>query len=109
MIWHFLMVFLGLLLIKTNYVELKYYSIIYGYVFHLMISAIVIPIDFIFDLDFMMYLKLGGIPIFEDIASNLTQMHLQVLNPFIMLVLYFLAFNIVFMIPLGIKKKKLFI
>ena len=106
MIWHFLMVFIGLLLIVTNYVEIKYITIMYGYLFHLFISLIVIPIDFIYNFDFMLYLNLGGIPIFEDIASYLTSINLQILNPVLMLILYYIAFNVVFMIPLVIKKIK---
>ena len=104
MIWHFLMVFLGLLLIITNYVDMKYITIIYGFLFHLVISIIVIPIDYIFNFDFMMYLNLGGIPIFEDVATHFTSIGLKPLNTVLMLTLYFLAFNIVFLIPLGIKK-----
>lgn len=104
MIWHFLMVFIGLLIIVTNYVDMKYTTIIYGYIFHLVISLFVIPIDFIYNFDFMLYLNLGGVPIFEDIASQFTSMNLSILNPMMMLILYFVAFNIVFLIPLGIKK-----
>ena len=100
MIWHFLMVFLGLLLIITNYVDIKYKTILNGYFFHLLISFVVIPIDFIFNFDFMMYLNLGGIPFFENIASYLTSINLQILNPIMMLILYFIAFNIVFLIPM---------
>ena len=106
MTWHFLMVFLGLLLIVTNYVDIKYKTILHGYLFHLLISIFVIPIDFIYNFDFMLYLNLGGIPIFEDIASHLTSINMQILNPCLMLVLYYIAFNIVFIIPLGIKKIK---
>lgn len=104
MIWHFLMVFLGLLLVVTNYVPLNYKTIIKGFIFHLIISLIIIPIDFIFDFDFMMYKDLGSIPIFEGIASKLTLNGLQILNPIIMLILYFLAFNMVFLIHIIIKK-----
>lgn len=106
MLWHFLMVFIGLLIIVTNYVEINYKTIIKGFIFHLLISLIIIPIDFIFDFDFMLYLNLGGVPIFEDIASTLTKNNLQFLNPLLMLVLYFISFNIVFIIPLIIKKIK---
>lgn len=106
MLWHFLMVFMGLLLIVTNYVDIKYSTIIYGYIFHVIISLIVIPIDFIYNFDFMLYLNLGSVPIFEDIASKLTSIHLQLLNPIMMLLLYFIGFNIVFAIPLSINKIK---
>lgn len=106
MLWHFLMVFIGLLIIVTNYVDINYKTIIKGFIFHLIISLIIIPIDFIYNFDFMLYLNLGGVPIFENIASNLTQNNLQILNPILMLSLYFIAFNIVFLIPLIIKKMK---
>ena len=104
MIWHFLMVFTGLLLIVTNYVELKYENVLLGFLFHFIISLIIIPIDFIFNFDFMLYLSLGGIPIFEDIATKFTQMNLQVINPIMMLILYFIAFNIIYIFSIIIKK-----
>lgn len=105
MIWHFKMVFIGLLLIVTNYIEIEYKTIIKGFLFHLVISLIIIPIDFIYNFDFMLYKDLGGVPIFENIASELTSKGLQILNPIIMLILYFISFNIVLLIPLIIKKR----
>ena len=104
MLWHFLMVFLGLLLIVTNYVPMNYKTILKGYLFHVIVSLIVIPIDFIFNYDFMLYKDLGSVPIFEDIASKLTSSGLQFLNPIMMLILYFICFHIVFCVPWGIKK-----
>lgn len=104
MIWHFLMVFIGLLLIVTNYVPITYKTLLKGFIFHIIVSLVVIPIDYIFHFDFMMYKDLGGIPIFEGIATNLTNKHLGFINPIMMLILYFLTFNIVFLIPMGIKK-----
>lgn len=104
MLWHFLMVFLGLLMIVTNYVDKKYITIVKGFIFQFIISIIVIPLDFIKDWDFMLYKSLGGVPIFEDIATKLTIKNLGFLNPIMMLILYFIAFNIIFLIPIGIKK-----
>lgn len=98
MIWHLLMVFLGLLLLITKYVNMEYKNILNGFVFHIIVSMLVIPIDFIFNFDFMMYKNLGGIPIFEDIASNLSSMGLQFINPLLMTILYFLSFNLIFVI-----------
>ena len=106
MIWHFLMVFIGLLLIVTNYVESKYENVLNGFIFHLIISLIIIPIDFIFNFDFMLYLNLGGIPIFEDIAARFTEMNIQIINPIMMLILYFVAFNIIYVMSLIIKSIK---
>ena len=106
MIWHFLMVFIGILLIVTKYVDIKYLTLIKGYIFHFIISIIVIPIDFIYNFDFMLYKNLGGVPIFESIAEYLSSNNLGLLNPIMMLILYFIAFNIVFLIPLLLDKIK---
>ena len=106
MIWHFLMVFIGMLLITTNYVEISYKTVIRGFIFHLIISLIIIPIDFIFNFDFMLYKSLGGVPIFESIASNLEKNGLKILNPIMMLFLYYISFNIIMIIPIVIKKLK---
>ena len=103
MIWHFLMVFLGLLLIITNYVQINYKTVLKGFAFHIIFSLFVIPIDFIFNFDFMMYKSLGGIPIFEDIATTFTQNGLSFINPVMMIILYFIAFNLIFLISNGIK------
>ncbi len=104
MIWHFIMVFIGLLLIVTNYVDLKYTNVINGFLFHFLISLIIIPLDFIYQWDFMMYLNLGGIPFFENLASILTNNNLQFLNPIMMLLLYFIAFNLIYFLTFLLKK-----
>ena len=110
MIWHLLMVLLGFILIVTNYVEMSYKTILKGFLFHLVIALVVIPINYIFNFDFMLLKDLGGVPIFEGIATNLTNNHLGWINPIMMLGLYFIAFNIIFLIPMGvntiIKKKR---
>ena len=104
MIWHFLMVFMGLLLIVTNYTDLNYKIVIKGFIFHVIVSLFVIPIDYIFNFDFMMYKDLGSIPIFEDIATKLTNNGLGFINPIMMLLLYFIGFNIIFIIVKLISK-----
>ncbi len=98
MLWHFLMAFLGILLIVTNYVDMNYKVVIKGFLFHLLFSLIIIPIDFLYNFDFMMYLNLGGIPFFEGIASYFTSNNLQFFNPLLMLILYFIMFHIPYFI-----------
>ena len=104
MIWHFLMVYIGLLYIVTNYVPMKYSTIVNGFIFQLIISLLIIPIDFIFDFDFMLLVNLSSVPFFEGVASHLTAINMQFLNPILMLALYYFSFNLVFLIPFGIKK-----
>lgn len=104
MLWHFIMVFMGLLLIVTNYTKINYKVAIKGFILHFFFSLLVIPIDYLGNLDFMMYKDLGGIPFFEEIASNLTKAHLSFINPIMMLALYFLSFSLVIILAMGIKK-----
>ena len=104
MIWHFIMVYIGLLLIVTNYREMKYSIVVNAFFFHLVFSLVIIPIDFIFNFDFMLYKDLGGIPFFENVASMLSSNNMQFLNPIIMLILYFISFNIIFFLTFGIRK-----
>lgn len=104
MLWHFLMLALGLLLIVTGAVEpgqgrgLRAATVNRGYLFHLIFSAVVIPVDFIFNFDFMLYRDLGGVPLFESVAGRLSAAGLRVLNPILMLALYYLAFRIIWVI-----------
>ncbi len=104
MVWHFLMVFTGLLLVVTNYIDYRYKTLLKGFKLHILFSLIVIPLDYIFNWDFMMYKNMGSIPIFEDIGTKLTNANMGFLNPIIMLILYFAAYNLIFFIIYGIKK-----
>ena len=104
MIWHLLMVFTGLLLIVTKTVSLKYDIVVYGFIFHLIISLFVIPIDIIYNFDFMLYLNLGGIPLFESVADKLSLLGLGLLNPLLMLLLYFISFNIIYFVYMILYK-----
>ena len=104
MIWHFLMVFIGLLLIITKYIDMNYKVVIKGFIFQFMFSLIIIPIDFIFNMDIMMYKNLGGIPLFENIATYLTSIGLSILNPLLMLTLYFIVFHIPYLIYMMCKR-----
>ncbi len=106
MLWHFLMVFAGLLLLVTERDRLRFSTVTDGYLLHLIVSAVVIPVDFAFHFDFMLYRELGGVPFFEDIASRLTERGLGFLNPIMMLILYFFAFSVVYLIAAGIKNRQ---
>ena len=107
MLWHWLMVALGLLLAAAGVVPeedgpfhspLGSRTVLRGYGFHLLFSLVVIPVDFLFDFDFMMYRYLGGIPLFEDLAAKFTDAGLWFLNPPLMLLLYLLAFQLVWLL-----------
>ena len=96
MTWHFLMVFIGLLLTVTDHARPSFSTVKNGFALHALISLVVIPVDFLFGFDFMLYRELGGVPFFENVAAELTARHLSFLNPALMLVLYFLGFSLIF-------------
>lgn len=119
MLWHFLMVFLGLLTAvadasaeaeeaaperRLRRVLLGSRRVRRGFVFHLCFSALVIPVDFLFDFDFMLFRDLGGLPVFESVAARLTEAGLRALNPLLMLVLYFLGFRLADLICRGVRR-----
>ena len=106
MLWHFLMVFMGLLVLVTTPRNIPFSLVTKGFLFHLIASAVAIPIDYIWNFDFMMYKDLGGVPFFEGVASDLTGKGLGFLNPLIMLILYFAAFSLIWLIAAGIKNRK---
>ena len=107
MLWHLLMVFLGLLVLVTRLrsagdaapsqadQDPGLSTLKGGFCFHLLFSLVVIPVDFLFDFDFMLYRDLGGVPFFEDLAARLTAAGLTFLNPLLMLLLYLLAFALI--------------
>jgi len=104
MIWHFLMVFTGLWLIVTNYVECNFKTLLYAFVFHLACSAAVIPLDYIFGWDFMLYRMAGGVPGIEKLGALFAERNLHFLTTLTMIVAYFVAFALLIYLPLGIKK-----
>jgi hypothetical protein len=102
--WHFLMIFLALLLVITDYCELNKKVLFKGFFYHFIISLIVIPIDFILKLDFMFYHDLSQIPIFNRVARIFINKGLSFLNPPMMLILYFLLFALAYIICVILKK-----
>lgn len=103
MIWHFLMVFTGVLLIITNYVELNFKTVIYAFILHMAISVIVIILDYALNLDFMLYLKAAGVPFFESVGLKLYEKGLSPITTIIVIILYFATFNLIVYFSLGIK------
>ena len=106
MVWHFLMVFMGLLVLVCSRPPLRFSVVTRGFLFHLIASAIVIPIDFIFGFDFMLYRDLGSVPFFEGIASGFTEKGMRFLNPPMMLILYFVSFTIIWAVAALFKNRK---
>ncbi len=106
MLWHFLMVFMGILILVSRRGDLRFSIVADGYLFHLVPSVFVIPVDYLFGFDFMLYRDLGGVPYFEGVASRLKDAGLAFLNPVLMLLLYFIAFTIIYLIASAALRRR---
>ena len=105
MLWHAVMVFTGLWLLTTNYVESNFKSILHAFVFHMAISVPVIIFDYTWlkGYDFMLYAEAGGIPVFDGLADKLIDGGNAWLVPFMVIILYFASFCILIYGSLGLK------
>ena len=104
MIWHFLMVFTGLWLLVTNYVDANVKTLLYGFVLHMAYSVIVIPVAYATNMDFMLYLRAGGAPLIEKLGAILWDKGLPFITTAIMILIYFVCFAIIIYAVRGIKE-----
>jgi len=89
MFFHFVMVFTSLFVVVTGYKETEWKNIFSAFVPQLIMSAVVITVDYYFGWDYMQYYSAGGVPFVEGISSALTNMGMRWLTAVIMLFLYF--------------------
>ncbi len=107
MIWHFLMVFMGTLLCVTASHRTDIRTVLDGYLFHLLFSALVIPMDFILGQNFMFYREMDSLPLLSVLNEALVRGGLTFLTPVIMLAVYFALFCLIGGVTalLGFRKK----
>ena len=105
MIWHFLMVFTGLWLLVTNYAESSFKTILYGFIFHMIISIPVIIFDYTWlqGQDFMLYTQASGIPLVSDWAATMISEGRAGFVPFMVAACYFLSFALIVYASWGLK------
>ena len=89
MIWHFLMVFTGMLLLVTHYVEFSFKAVLHGFVLHMLYSIPVIIFDYAMNYDFMLYHDAGGIPMVEKLAETLNMNGFYWATTLMMILIYF--------------------
>ncbi len=95
MLWHFLMVFMGALLCVTADSRPDFSAVLDGYRFHLLFSALVIPVDYLFGFDFMFYREMSSLPFLSGLAAPLAEHGLSLLIPVLMLAVYFALYCLI--------------
>ena len=102
MIWHIFMIFTGLFLFVTGYIEPNFKTLLNGFIFHIIVSVPIIIFDYVMGMDFMFYLH--GVSVVEGLSEKLYAAGVGWLTTIVMFITYFITFAIVVYVPCGIKK-----
>jgi hypothetical protein len=105
MIFHFMMVFIGLLIPFSNYHLFRKKDMLQGYVPQLLLAVVVIPLDYLMDWDYMLLHYAGGVPLIENLADKFTALGMPWLTTLVMLVVYFLLGSLIIAINIHFQNK----
>lgn len=90
LIFHFLMAFTAVFIFITKFISIQWKNLNKAFLFHMCFSAIVIPLDYIFKWDYMLYRDASGIPLLSDLGSMLAEKNLHFITTIIMIFVYFI-------------------
>ena len=107
MIFHFMMVFVGVLIVWSGYYRFELPDIINGFIPHLMMSTIVVPLDYMFDWDYMLLHYAGGVPVIETAGQILAERDMPFITTMIMMSVYFVAGSMFTLLNIHIQRKLL--
>ena len=99
--FHFWMTFTGVFLICSKYYVPKWSDIIKGFIPVVLLSLIVIPIDYIFEFDYMFYRTAWGTPAF---ISNIAKFFGGIGLRFIYTLIVFFAYDVIIAIIVSIVR-----
>lgn len=107
MIFHFLMVFIGLLIPFSGYHRFSLEDINNGFMPQLLMAAVVIPLDYRYNWDYMLLHHAGGIPLVEEVAERFAMHGVPFMTTLMVLVLYYLMGALLTLNSIGIQKSDL--
>lgn len=105
LIFHFMMVFIGVLIVWSGYCRFEKQDIFYGFIPQLMVASVVVPLDYIFNWDYMLLHYAGGVPIIETVGKILATKGMPFLTTILMLIVYFISGGIITLLNIRIQKK----
>ena len=104
--WHLAMVFVAFFIPASKFHKFEWKDIFIAMTPMLLYSVIVIPFNYIKDLDFMLLNGAGGVPFIEGVCEKLINAHLRVFSTLLMMVCYLFASALMVSIYIGISKLK---
>ena len=103
MIFHFMMVFMGLLITCSGYYRFTSADMNRGFVPQLIMAIPVIMLDYAFDWDYMLLHHAGGVPFIEKAGEVFALRHVPFMTTLLMLLLYYLMSRLFIMLSIGIQ------
>ena len=104
MIFHFLMVFMGLLVICSGYHRFSLSDINHAYLPQLLLATFVIPLNYKFNWDYMLLRRASGVPVIETVAEILEKSSRPLITTMLMLLLYYLVTGIMIIIAVHFQR-----
>lgn len=89
MLYHYVMVFVSMWIVFSGYLLLRPKNILYAFATHMICSAVVITLDYVFGWDYMLYRTAGGVPLIGDLHDKLAEKGVGFLTTGIMILIYF--------------------
>ena len=109
LIFHFMMVFIGLLIPFSYYHRFRKVDMLYGFVPQLLLAVIVIPLDYLMDWDYMLLHHAGSVPVIEDLGKAFSAAGLPFLTTLVMLVVYFLLGSLIIRVNIHFQKNPIIV
>ena len=104
MFFHFLMVFMGLLVICSGYHRFSLSDINHAYLPQLLLATFVIPLNYKFNWDYMLLRRASGVPVIETVAEILEKSSRPLITTMLMLLLYYLVTGIMIIIAVHFQR-----
>ncbi len=89
LMYHFMMVFTGLAIVFSGLIRIQKEDILFGFFPQLLMSACVIPLDYLFNWDYMLLKSASGIPFIEDLARSFAKAGANYKTTVLVMLLYF--------------------
>ncbi|MBQ1826351.1 MAG: YwaF family protein [Erysipelotrichaceae bacterium] len=88
LMFHFMMVFTGTAAVASGLIRISAEDIVYGFVPQLIMACFVIPLNYLFDWDYMLLKEASGIPFVENLADTFAERGTEYLTTMMVIFLY---------------------
>ncbi len=88
LMFHFMMVFTGMAAVVSGLIRISAEDVVYGFVPQLLMAMVVIPLNYMFNWDYMLLKEASGIPFVESLADGFSAAGVEYLTTMMVIFLY---------------------